>query len=98
MQVRAFTSQAVKSGVDIFRVFDSLNYMDNLKFGKSLRQRELQMFVLACSCTPTIMTNVLSQSKPLSIGAPSTLHNCVGLEVCIWACRHGCRGRRGWHR
>lgn len=31
--VRAFTSQAVTSGVDIFRVFDSLNYMDNLKFG-----------------------------------------------------------------
>jgi pyruvate carboxylase len=31
--VRAFTQQAVKSGVDIFRVFDSLNYMDNLKFG-----------------------------------------------------------------
>jgi pyruvate carboxylase len=31
--VRAFTAQAVKSGVDIFRVFDSLNYMDNLKFG-----------------------------------------------------------------
>lgn len=31
--VRAFTAQAVQSGVDIFRVFDSLNYMDNLKFG-----------------------------------------------------------------
>jgi pyruvate carboxylase len=31
--VRAFVDQAVASGVDIFRVFDSLNYMDNLKFG-----------------------------------------------------------------
>ena len=30
--VRAFTAQAAKSGVDIFRVFDSLNYLDNLKF------------------------------------------------------------------
>jgi pyruvate carboxylase len=31
--VRAFTDQAARSGMDIFRVFDSLNYMDNLKFG-----------------------------------------------------------------
>jgi len=23
----------VKAGMDIFRVFDSLNYLDNLKFG-----------------------------------------------------------------
>lgn len=28
-----FTKQAVKSGMDIFRVFDSLNYMDNLRVG-----------------------------------------------------------------
>jgi pyruvate carboxylase len=31
--VRAFTDQAARSGIDIFRVFDSLNYMDNLRFG-----------------------------------------------------------------
>jgi pyruvate carboxylase len=31
--VRAFCEEAVRSGVDIFRVFDSLNYLDNLKFG-----------------------------------------------------------------
>lgn len=31
--VDEFCIQAVKSGVDIFRVFDSLNYVDNLKFG-----------------------------------------------------------------
>ena len=31
--VRAFTKQARVSGVDVFRVFDSLNYIDNLKFG-----------------------------------------------------------------
>jgi pyruvate carboxylase len=31
--VRAFCDEAVRSGVDIFRVFDSLNYLDNLKFG-----------------------------------------------------------------
>ena len=31
--VRNFTAQAVRSGVDIFRIFDSLNYVDNLKFG-----------------------------------------------------------------
>eukprot|EP00879_Flechtneria_rotunda_P008891 GHRR01009311.1.p1 GENE.GHRR01009311.1~~GHRR01009311.1.p1 ORF type:complete len:945 (+),score=298.10 GHRR01009311.1:108-2942(+) len=31
--VDAFTKQARISGVDIFRVFDSLNYIDNLKFG-----------------------------------------------------------------
>eukprot|EP01025_Chloroclados_australasicus_P027830 TRINITY_DN2754_c0_g1_i6.p1 TRINITY_DN2754_c0_g1~~TRINITY_DN2754_c0_g1_i6.p1 ORF type:complete len:1182 (+),score=199.76 TRINITY_DN2754_c0_g1_i6:462-4007(+) len=31
--VRAFAKEAVKSGIDIFRVFDSLNYVDNLKFG-----------------------------------------------------------------
>jgi pyruvate carboxylase len=30
--VRAFTHQAVLSSVDIFRVFDSLKHMDNLKF------------------------------------------------------------------
>ena len=31
--VQAFVHQAKKSGVDIFRVFDSLNYEDNLMFG-----------------------------------------------------------------
>jgi hypothetical protein len=31
--VRAFCSEAVKQGVDIFRIFDSLNYIDNLRFG-----------------------------------------------------------------
>jgi pyruvate carboxylase len=31
--VRAFCEEAVRTGVDIFRVFDSLNYLDNLKFG-----------------------------------------------------------------
>jgi pyruvate carboxylase len=37
--VRAFTAQAAKSGVDIFRVFDSLNYLDNLKFGMDAVQQ-----------------------------------------------------------
>jgi pyruvate carboxylase len=31
--VYRFCSQARKSGIDIFRVFDSLNYMENLKLG-----------------------------------------------------------------
>lgn len=31
--VRAFVKESVKCGMDIFRIFDSLNYMDNLKFG-----------------------------------------------------------------
>jgi len=31
--VQEFTTEARKSGIDIFRVFDSLNYVDNLKFG-----------------------------------------------------------------
>jgi len=31
--VHAFCDQAVRSGMDVFRVFDSLNYMDNLKLG-----------------------------------------------------------------
>jgi pyruvate carboxylase len=31
--VDEFCRQARVSGVDIFRVFDSLNYIDNLKFG-----------------------------------------------------------------
>merc|ERR1719296_418399 len=31
--VHKFCNQAHKSGVDIFRVFDSLNYLDNLKLG-----------------------------------------------------------------
>jgi pyruvate carboxylase len=31
--VNEFCRQAKLSGVDIFRVFDSLNYIDNLKFG-----------------------------------------------------------------
>ena len=31
--VNAFVREAKLSGVDIFRVFDSLNYVDNLKFG-----------------------------------------------------------------
>jgi len=31
--VYKFCEQAVKSGIDIFRVFDSLNYVDNLKLG-----------------------------------------------------------------
>jgi len=31
--VQAFVHQAKKSGVDVFRVFDSLNYADNLMFG-----------------------------------------------------------------
>ena len=30
---RAFVKEARRAGVDIFRVFDSLNYVDNLKFG-----------------------------------------------------------------
>ena len=28
-----FCDVAVKNGMDVFRVFDSLNYMDNLKLG-----------------------------------------------------------------
>lgn len=31
--VNAFVKEARIAGVDIFRVFDSLNYIDNLKFG-----------------------------------------------------------------
>lgn len=31
--VDAFVAEAKKAGVDIFRVFDALNYIDNLKFG-----------------------------------------------------------------
>lgn len=31
--VNHFVAEAKRSGVDIFRVFDSLNYLDNLKFG-----------------------------------------------------------------
>ena len=31
--VYKFCDQAQKSGVDVFRVFDSLNYLDNLKLG-----------------------------------------------------------------
>ena len=31
--VNAFVKEARVAGVDIFRVFDSLNYLDNLKFG-----------------------------------------------------------------
>eukprot|EP00308_Calcidiscus_leptoporus_P024260 CAMPEP_0119373062 /NCGR_PEP_ID=MMETSP1334-20130426/23605_1 /TAXON_ID=127549 /ORGANISM="Calcidiscus leptoporus, Strain RCC1130" /LENGTH=1251 /DNA_ID=CAMNT_0007390719 /DNA_START=133 /DNA_END=3888 /DNA_ORIENTATION=+ len=31
--VHAFCKQAKESGIDIFRVFDSLNYLDNLKLG-----------------------------------------------------------------
>jgi pyruvate carboxylase len=31
--VYKFCEQAKKSGIDIFRVFDSLNYLDNLKLG-----------------------------------------------------------------
>merc|ERR1719331_1302356 len=31
--VHRFCDQAHSSGVDIFRVFDSLNYLDNLKLG-----------------------------------------------------------------
>ena len=31
--VKAFCKEAVEEGIDIFRVFDSLNYVENLKFG-----------------------------------------------------------------
>jgi pyruvate carboxylase len=31
--VREFCKEAVKEGIDIFRIFDSLNYIENLKFG-----------------------------------------------------------------
>lgn len=31
--VNSFVQQAKTSGVDVFRIFDSLNYLDNLKFG-----------------------------------------------------------------
>ena len=31
--VQAFVREAKKTGIDIFRIFDSLNYLDNLKFG-----------------------------------------------------------------
>lgn len=31
--VSAFVEEAKRTGIDIFRIFDSLNYLDNLKFG-----------------------------------------------------------------
>jgi pyruvate carboxylase len=31
--VKEFCKEAVKEGIDIFRIFDSLNYIENLKFG-----------------------------------------------------------------
>ena len=31
--VNKFVVEAKRSGIDIFRIFDSLNYLDNLKFG-----------------------------------------------------------------
>jgi pyruvate carboxylase len=31
--VKAFVLEAKTAGIDVFRVFDSLNYLDNLKFG-----------------------------------------------------------------
>lgn len=31
--VNAFVKEAHQAGIDIFRVFDSLNYVDNIKFG-----------------------------------------------------------------
>ena len=32
-QIKEFCKEAVKEGIDIFRIFDSLNYVENLKFG-----------------------------------------------------------------
>lgn len=31
--VKEFIREASKTGMDIFRIFDSLNYIDNLRFG-----------------------------------------------------------------
>lgn len=31
--VTSFVAESKRAGIDIFRVFDSLNYIDNLKFG-----------------------------------------------------------------
>jgi pyruvate carboxylase len=31
--VEEFCMEAVKEGIDIFRIFDSLNYIENLKYG-----------------------------------------------------------------
>jgi pyruvate carboxylase len=31
--VNSFVAESKRAGVDIFRVFDSLNYIDNMKFG-----------------------------------------------------------------
>ena len=34
--VTAFVAESKRAGIDIFRVFDSLNYLDNLQAGASV--------------------------------------------------------------
>jgi pyruvate carboxylase len=39
-----FCEVAVKHGMDVFRVFDSLNYLDNLKLGKQTTAYNASIF------------------------------------------------------
>jgi pyruvate carboxylase len=55
--VKEFCKEAVREGIDIFRVFDSLNYFENLKFGIEAA-REAGGVVEATICyTGDIMTS-----------------------------------------
>ena len=81
--VNKFVLEAKRSGVDIFRVFDSLNYLDNLKFGldsvhaaggvaEGVRIDSLltsQMICTACSKANSV------DAARNSVGLPVTLYS-----------------------
>lgn len=59
------TLQAVKSGIDIFRVFDSLNYAENMKLGIEAASAA-GGFVEAAICYTGDVTKVEDNKYPLS--------------------------------
>ncbi|KAG2437519.1 hypothetical protein HYH02_011162 [Chlamydomonas schloesseri] len=81
--VRAFVSEAVRSGVDIFRIFDSLNYVDNLRFGMDA-VRDAGGVVEATLCYTGDITNPKSKYQLdyyLDLAEKLVEHGCHALAI-----------------
>ena len=60
--VNSFVAEAAAGGIDIFRVFDSLNYLDNLRFGLDSVHRAGGV-AEGCICYTGDITNPARSSK-----------------------------------
>jgi hypothetical protein len=79
--VEKFCVQAVKSGMDIFRVFDSVNYLPNLQLGIDAAGAAGGVVEAAISYTGDVSDPKRTKVRIFSLGVVFVLGRCNGMAA-----------------